>query len=81
MNIYDRKVLFIRNRPRCNTIPCVISKSFRVETVKRIRSSRELCYMLLNIISKLLLLKSIYNIMVRNKINYNMKHNSGKPIE
>jgi hypothetical protein len=35
------------------------------------------------IISKhsLLLLKSIYNIMVRNKINYDMKYNSGKPIE
>ena len=37
--------------------------------------------MLLNIISKLLLLKSIYNIMARNKINYDMKYNSGKPIE
>ena len=41
MITYDRKVLMIRNRPRCNTTPCVISKSFRVETVKGIWSSPE----------------------------------------
>jgi hypothetical protein len=42
----------------------------------------KLCHMH-NIISKhsLLLLKSIYNIVVCNKINYDMKYNSGKPIE